>query len=265
MLVDTSVAQFPPLPSGVIDQLKTISSGTLTTQLFKRGLRQCFLVGLKPINPGVARFAGEAFTMRLIPAREDIDTYATITPYPNPKNLQWEAAEQIQRGQVLVIDSRNDVRAGTGGSILLARMLAKGVAGVVTDGALRDGIEIAALGIPAFARQVTASSRLSYHHTADLQVPISCSDVAVYPGDILVGDADGVTVIPRYLAAEVAEDGAQQDQFEAYLALRIAAGEPLYGVYPPDERTKADFVAWTKAGTRAETAPHIRAEAVDAS
>jgi regulator of RNase E activity RraA len=247
----------------VIDRLKTISSGTLTTQLFKRGLRQCFLVGLKPINPNAARFAGEAFTMRLIPAREDIDTYATLTPYSNPNNLQWEAAEQIQKGQVLVIDSRNEVRAGTGGSILLTRMMVKGVAGVVTDGAFRDGIEIAALNFPAFARQVTASSRLSYHHTADIQVPISCGDVAVYPGDILVGDADGVTVIPRHLAAEIAEDGVRQDQLEAYLALRISAGEPLYGVYPPNEQTKADFAAWIKAGSIPETASYIRAEAMD--
>jgi regulator of RNase E activity RraA len=255
-----SQVKFPPLAPGVLDQLRTISGGTLTTQLFKRGLRQCFLVGLKPLSPRAARFVGEAFTMRLIPAREDIDTYATLTPYPNPNNLQWEAVEQIQKGQVLVIDSRNDVRAGVGGNMLLSRMLAKGVSGVVTDGAFRDGVEIATMSFPAYARQVTSTSRLSFHHAADLQVPISCSDVAVYPGDILVGDGDGITVIPRHLAAEIAEDGAQQERFEAYLLLRLAAGEALYGVYPPNDQTKADFVAWTKAGARAEAAPHIRAE-----
>src|ERR1035437_2280013 len=146
---DTPKGQLNPLPRAVMDQLKTISSGTLTTQLLKRGLRQCFLVGVKPISPSTARFVGEAFTMRLIPAREDIDTFATLTPYPNPNNLQWEAVEQIQRGQVLVIDSHNDVRAGTGGSLLATRIMVKGAAGVVTDGALRDGMEIAALNFPA--------------------------------------------------------------------------------------------------------------------
>jgi regulator of RNase E activity RraA len=257
-VIDTVNTKLAPVPPGVLEQLRSISGGTLTTQLFKRGLRQCFLVGVKPINPNAASFVGEAFTMRLIPAREDIDTYDTLTPYPNPNNLQWESAERIGKGQVLVIDSRNDVRAGTGGNILLSRMMARGAVGVVTDGALRDGVEIAALGFPAYARQVTASSRLSFHHAADLQVPISCSDVAVYPGDILVGDRDGVTVVPRHLAAEVAEDGFKQERLEMYLALRIASGESLYGVYPPNDQTKADFDAWTKAGARLESIGSIR-------
>lgn len=252
--------RLPALPPGVMEQLSGISSGTLTTQLLKRGLRQCFLVGLKPINPHAARFVGGAFTMRMIPAREDIDTFDTITPFPNHNNLQWEAAEQIEKGDVLVIDSRNEVRAGTGGSILLARMKVRGAAGVVTDGALRDGSEIAALNFPAFARQVTATSRLSYHHTADLQVPISCAGVAVYPGDILVGGPDGVTVIPRHLAEEIAHDGTKQDQLEAYIALRITAGESLYGVYPPTKQTRADFAAWMRAGGCADDAALIRAE-----
>jgi regulator of RNase E activity RraA len=217
-------------------------------------------VGLKPLNTCSARFVGEAFTMRLIPAREDIDTYATVTPYPNPNNLQWEAVERVQRGQVLVIDSRNDVRAGVGGNMLLTRMQTKGVAAVVTDGAFRDGVEIAAMSIPAYARQVTSTSRLSYHHAADLQVPISCSDVAVYPGDILVGDADGVTVVPRHLAVEIAEDGAKQEQLEAYLIHRLAAGESLYGIYPPNDQTKADFLEWNRVGARPEAAPQVRAE-----
>jgi regulator of RNase E activity RraA len=260
--MSVSEGTLPSLGPGVLEQLGTISGGTLTTQLFKRGLRQCFLVGLKPLNSGTARFVGEAFTMRLIPAREDIDTYATVTPYPNANNLQWEAVERIQRGQVLIIDSRNDVRAGVGGNMLLTRMQAKGVAAVVTDGAFRDGVEIAAMSFPAYARQITSTSRLSFHHTADLQVPISCSDVAVYPGDILVGDGDGVTVIPRHLAAEIAEDGALQERLEAYLLHRLAAGEPLYGVYPPNDQTKADFLAWTKAGARPEAALQIRAETV---
>ena len=254
-----------PVSPEVIGRLKNISSGTLTTQLFKRGLMQCFLVGLKPLNKTAARFAGEAFTMRFIPTREDIDTYTTLTPYPNQDNLQWEGVEQIGKGQVLMIDSRNDTRAASAGNMLLTRMMVKGVAGVVTDGALRDGMEISDMAIPAYAREVTASTRLSYHHVADLQVPISCANVAVYPGDIIVGDGDGITVIPRHLAAEIADGGEKQDRLEAYLALRLAAGEGLYGVYPPNDRTRADYAAWIVAGSRAEDAPRIRAEAANAA
>jgi regulator of RNase E activity RraA len=247
------------LPAGVLETLKQVSSGSLTTQLFKRGLHQCFLVGLKPINPDAARFAGEAFTMRLIPAREDIDTYATLTPHPNPENLQWEAVDKIGPGQVLVIDARNEVRAGTCGSILAAHMMVKGCAAIVTDGALRDGVDIARMPFPAYARQITSTSRLSYHRVADLQVPISCADVAVYPGDILVGDGNGVTVIPRHMAEDIARDAARQDRIEDYLTMRILAGDKLYGTYPPNIETSADFEAWTKAGAKPEDVLKVRA------
>ncbi|WP_293853595.1 ribonuclease activity regulator RraA [uncultured Alsobacter sp.] len=250
------------ISSELLDRLARISSGSLTTELFRKGLRQCFLVGLKALNPACAKFAGEAFTMRYIPAREDIDTYATLTPYPNPMNLQWEAVEQIGPRQVLVIDSRNDVSSASAGNVLLTRMMVKGCAGVVTDGAFRDGLEIGQMAFPAYARDVVASTRLSTHHAADLNVPIACAGVAVYPGDILVGDGDGVTVIPRAMAAEIADLCEARDAFEAYVQLRIAAGESLYGVYPPTPQTRADYAAWQAAGSKPEDAPKIRAETV---
>ncbi len=247
-----------PMPGSVLETLKDVSSGSLTTQLFKRGLRQCFLVGLQPMNPNATRFAGEAFTMRLIPAREDIDTYGTLTPHPNPENLQWEAVDQVQPGQVLVIDARNEVRAGTCGAILAAHMMVKGCAAIVTDGALRDGVDIAQMPFPAYARQTTSTSRLSYHRVADLQVPISCADVAVFPGDILVGDGNGVTVIPRHMAEDVARDAAEQDRIENYLNLRILAGDKLYGTYPPSAQTRADYEAWNRAGAKPEDVLRLR-------
>ena len=250
-----------PLPAGVIERLKQASGGSLTTELFKKGLRQCFLVGLKPMNPKAARFAGEAFTMRMIPAREDIDTIATLTPYPNPDNLQWEAVENIPPGHVLVIDSRNDPRAASAGAILPSRMKVRGAAAIVTDGAFRDGLELAELDFPAYARQATASTRLSYHHVADLNVPIACADVAVYPGDIVVGDGEGVTVVPRHLAAEIADLCEIRDELEKYLAARIHAGEGLYGVYPPTPHVRADFEAWKKAGADPAQITTIRAGA----
>lgn len=244
----------------LLDRLREISSGSLTTELFRRGLRQCFLVGLKPLNPHCAKFAGEAFTMRFIPAREDVDTYDTLTPYPNPNNLQWEAVENIGPRQVLVIDSRNDCSSASAGNVLLTRMMVKGVAGVVTDGAFRDGNEISQMSFPAYARGVTASTRLSTHHAADLNTPVSCAGVAVYPGDILVGDGDGVTVIPRHMAAEIADACEKRDAFEAYIVQRIAAGEGLYGVYPPTDQIRADYATWKSAGARAEDIGRIRAE-----
>ncbi|NTH16778.1 ribonuclease activity regulator RraA [Agrobacterium rhizogenes] len=248
------------VPASVIERLKNCSSGSLTTELFKKGLRQCFLVGLKPMNSNAAIFAGEAFTLRMIPAREDLDTIETLKPYPNPHNLQWEAVENIGKGQVLVIDSRNDPRAASAGAMLPTRMKMRGAAAIVTDGSFRDGQELAKLEFPAYGQMVVASTRLSYHRVADLQVPIACAGVAVYPGDILVGDGDGITVIPRHLAAEMADLCERRDELEKYLSYRVGAGEPLYGVYPPTDATRADFAAWKAAGAKPEDAPHIRAE-----
>jgi regulator of RNase E activity RraA len=252
----------PPigLPHGLMGRLKNVSSGSLTTELFKKGLRQCCLVGLRAMNPRATRFAGEAYTMRMIPAREDMDTIATLTPYPNPDNLQWEAVENIPPGHVLVIDSRNDPRAASAGAILPTRMKVRGAAAIVTDGAFRDGQELAELDFPAYARQVTASTRLSFHRVADLNVPIACCDVAVYPGDVIVGDGDGVTVIPRHLAAEMADLCEARDQLEKYLGYRILAGHPLYGTYPPTPEVRADYQAWLATGADPATAAHIRAK-----
>ena len=244
----------------VIERLKHVSSGSLTTELFKKGLRQCFLVGLRPMNPRAARFAGEAYPIRMIPAREDLDTIDTLKPYPNPDNLQWEAVENIPPGHVLVIDSRNDPRAASAGAMLPTRLKVRGAAAIVTDGSFRDGQELAELDFPAYGRMVTASTRLSYHRVADLNVPIACCDVAIYPGDILVGDGDGVTVVPRHLAAEMADLCEARDALEKYLHYRIAAGEGLYGVYPPTDQIRADYAAWKAAGAKPADAPKIRAE-----
>jgi regulator of RNase E activity RraA len=233
----------------VLDRLARASSGSLTTQLYKKGYRQPCLVGLAPLQGAKARrFAGRAYTMRMIPAREDIDTYATLTTHPNHDNLQWVGVEQVQPGDVMVIDSRNDPAAASMGSMLLTRMQVRGARAVVTDGAFRDGAEIAAMALPAWSRGITATTRLSYHHVADLNVPIACAGVAVYPGDVIHGDTDNITVIPAHLAAELADICEAQDDLEAYLALRVQRGEALWGVYPPSEATRAQHKAWVAAG-----------------
>ena len=224
--------------------LRLCGQGTLTTQLFRRGFRQQFLVGLAPLNPKAPRFAGEAFTLRFIPSREDRDWDLSDLRKRGEDNLQWEAVEAIERGQVLMIDSRGDARAASAGNMLMTRLMRKGVAGAVTDGAWRDGAEIAAMPFPAFARANTATTRPAFHRAVGLNQPIGCAEVAIYPGDVVVGDADGVTVIPRHLAREVAEAAAEQEEREAWLLRRIDEGAALWGTYPPDEATLGEYAAW---------------------
>lgn len=238
----------PPVSDALLDRLAKISSGTLTSQLFKRGFRQPVLVGVQPLKRPSASFAGRAFTMRFIPAREDIDTGATVTTEPSSVNLQWVGVEALSDGDVLVIDSRGDLRAASMGDILINRMRLRGARAVVTDGAFRDGAEIAEMGIPAWCAGVTATSRLSFHHVADLQVPIGCAGVAVYPGDVVHGDANNITIIPAHLAQEIADVCEAQDDLEHYIAARVNAGAPLWGVFPANEETRAAYRQWVSDG-----------------
>lgn len=236
------------VPDEVLDRLARITSGSLTTELFRRGFRQPVMVGLTQLNRKHTPFAGRAYTMRFIPAREDVDTYATLTTTPNVNNLQWVGVEQLRTGEVLVIDSRSDPSAASMGNMLITRMMKRGGRGVVTDGAFRDGQELADMDFPIWCGGVTATTRLSFHHVADLQVPIGCAGVAVYPGDVIHGDGDNITVIPAHLAAEMADACEARDDIEAYLALRVQRGERLWGLYPPSEQTRADYRAWVEAG-----------------
>jgi len=228
------------LPAGVLGKLRQVSTSTLATQLFRRGFRQPVLGGVKPLSTIADGFAAEAFTMRFIPAREDVDT---LDPYRSGNTLQWEAIESVPAGQVIVVDSRGDASAASGGDILMTRAMMRGAAGFVTDGGLRDVNVLASLPFATYARSVTITTRAAFHHVADLQVPIGCAGVAVYPGDVLVGDRDGVVVVPRALAAEIAGPAAEQEQLEAYLHTRIKAGEALWGIYPPSPRTIAEYEA----------------------
>lgn len=244
-----NIRQPVAVPDAVLDRLARTSSGSLTTQLFRRGFRQPALTGLAPLQGArVPRFAGRAFTLRMIPAREDIDTYATLTTTPNADNLQWVAVEQVQPGDVLIIDSRRDASAASMGSLLVTRLMMRGAKAVVTDGAFRDGSELAQMPFPTWSAGVTATTRLSYHHVADLNVPISCAGVAVYPGDIVHGDGDSITIVPSHLAAELAPACEAQDDLEAYLAQRLARGEALWGLYPPSDATRAQHGQWVAAG-----------------
>jgi regulator of RNase E activity RraA len=232
-----------PLPDGVLDTLRQASTSTLATQLYKRGFRQPTLIGVRPLSQVVDGFVGEAFTMRFIPAREDVNT---LDPYNSGNTLQWEAIEGVPPGYVIVVDSRGDATAASGGDMLMTRAMKRGAAGFVTDGGLRDAHVLASLPFATYASQVTITTRAAFHHVADLQVPIGCAGVAVYPGDVLVGDRDGVVVIPRSLVAEIAGPALEQEKMEAYLHTRLQAGEALWGIYPPSEQTIAEYKAATE-------------------
>lgn len=249
--MDGDLRESVTISDEVMDMLRQCGQGTLTTQLFRRGYRQQFLVGLAPLSPATGRFAGEAFTLRFIPSREDKDWDLGDLHKRGGDNLQWEAVEAIGPGQVLVIDSRNDPRAASAGNMLLTRLMRRGAVAAITDGAFRDGAEIAAMPIPAYCRANTASTRPAYHRAVGINEPIGCADVAVYPGDILVGDADGVTVIPRHIATEVARDALEQEQREAFLFAKIDAGAPLWGTYPADAETMAEYAAFRAKGASA--------------
>ena len=236
----TEEPQLQPLPDGVLDKLRQVSTSTIATQLYKRGFRQPQLLGVRPISQVADGFVAQAFTMRFIPAREDVNT---LDPYRSGNTLQWDAIESVPPGHVIVVDSRGDTRAASGGDMLMTRAWKRGAAGFVTDGGLRDGHVLSQLPFPTYASAVTITTRAAWHHVADLQVPIGCAGVAVYPGDVLVADRDGIIVIPRSLAAEIADPALEQEKLEGYVALKIQAGEPLWGNYPPGEKTIAEYKA----------------------
>jgi regulator of RNase E activity RraA len=224
----------------VLQALGRASTATLQTQLFSHGLRNTFLFGLRPLDPGTARFVGEAFTLRYIPAREDLDVLEAFT---DPAHPQRHAIESVGPGQVLVMDCRGEGRAASAGHILATRLQQRGAAALVTDGSVRDSPHIGRMGFPVFTSAVSATTNLVLHHAVDLQVPIGCAGVPVFPGDMLVGDEEGVVVIPRHLAAIIAQPAAEQEELERFVLSRVQAGAALPGTYPPDEATLAAFRA----------------------
>lgn len=238
----------PHVPDSVLDRLAKATSGSLTTQLYIKGIRQPVLHGLTPLSKKMKPFAGRAYTMRFIPAREDVDRYDNLTTSPSADNLQWVGVEQIEPGHVLVIDSNQDGRAASMGNMLITRMMMRGARGVITDGTFRDGTELSEMDFPIWCTGVTATTRLSYHHVADLNVPIGCAGVAVYPGDVIHGDGDNITVIPAHMAEEMADLCEKRDDIEAYLALRVQAGEALWGLYPPSDATRQQHKQWVADG-----------------
>jgi regulator of RNase E activity RraA len=229
----------PPLASETLERLAQISTPTLTTQLFKLGFRNVFLHGVRPVCTG-SRMVGEAVTVRFAPAREDLATFEVLA---NPAYPQRHAIEHIDAGQVLVMDCRGVPTAACAGDILVSRLRARGAAGLVLDGGIRDFPSVQAFGFPVYALGPSAPAHVVRHLAVDANVPIGCAEVLILPGDVMVGDGEGVVCIPRALADTVAERALEQERLEAFILEKIRAGAPLPGTYPPGEATLAEYAA----------------------
>ena len=226
------------------DKLRRISTATVATCLFKRGLRNQMIQGALPLHPVTESMVGEAMTVRYIPAREDLNG---LEVFKDPTHPQRKAVENAPAGKVLVFDSRKDARAASAGAILVGRLKARGVAGVVTDGGFRDSAEIAALGIPAYHQRPSAPTNLTLNQAIDIDVPIGCGDAPVFPGDVILGDADGVIVIPAHLADEIAAEAHEMTAYEDFCAEKVAEGRGLTGLYPAtNPASLEEFAAWRK-------------------
>jgi len=230
-----------PLSAETREHLKRASTATLTTQLFKRGLRNVFIQGVHRMSAALDNLVGEAFTLRYIPAREDLDQ---LSAFENPEHPQRKSIESVPPGQVLVMDCRRETHAASGGHILLTRLKVRGAAGVVTDGCLRDSEAIAAMDYPVYGAGGSAPLNLVCHHAVDMNVPIGCGGVAVFPGDVIVGDGEGVVVIPQDIVADIARDAHEQEIMEEFVLREIEQGRALPGTYPPNADTLARYRQW---------------------
>ncbi|HEU5384702.1 MAG TPA: fumarylacetoacetate hydrolase family protein [Streptosporangiaceae bacterium] len=224
-------------PGDLLDGLRTVSTATLASQLRKRGLNGLTLDGLRSTRPGT-RMAGYARTVRYLPLRED------LTGRSAGLNAQKQAIEEIGPGEVLVIEARGETTAGTIGDILALRAQVRGAAGIVTDGAIRDSAALARLEIPAYHAAVHPAVLGRRHVPWESGVAVACAGVTIQPGDILVGDADGVVVLPPALAAEVLAGAQEQERQEEFIAGRVAQGESIDGLYPLTDRTRPAYQSW---------------------
>ncbi|WP_242910185.1 fumarylacetoacetate hydrolase family protein [Actinomadura terrae] len=234
----------PALDAATAEALRGLSTATLSSQLRKRGFQHMSIDGVHPAD-GAAKMVGTAHTLRYLPLREDL-----FKARGGGMNAQKRAIEELRPGQVLVMDARRDPSSGTIGDILALRAKVRGAAGVVTDGGLRDSATVAGLGLPVFHAGAHPAVLGRRHVPWDTGVPIACGGALVQPGDILVGDPDGVVVIPPDLVADLVADSVEQEAQERFITERVAAGEPVEGLYPLGPRWREAYDAWRREGGR---------------
>lgn len=224
--------------SNSTEQLLTkASTATISSVLRKHGFNGMYLEGLRALHPE-KRMVGLAFTLRFVPTRPDLDPTGE---FDNTTNKQRIAVESVGAGDVLVIEARDNTKAGTLGDILATRIWKRGAEGIVSDGAFRDTPGFAEIDIPAYSRDQNPNLSSAEHHPIEINGPIVCAGVTVLPGDVIVGDAEGVIVIPIGVAEEVAEQAYEQEQREEFIIGKIREGHSILGVYPPNEETLAEY------------------------
>jgi regulator of RNase E activity RraA len=215
----------------IVEALSPISTATITTILLKKGLRHVWMRGTRPIRPHQARAVGAAFTLRFVPAREDL---ATPASWASPRSTR-AAIEDMPEGCIAVADAMGVTEAGIFGDILCARMKKKGVAGLVTDGVVRDIAGVLSTGLPVWCQGAAAPPSVSGLTFVNWQEPIACGGVAVFPGDVVVVDDDGAVLIPQDLVEEVVKTAPGQERLEAWIMKEVEKGAALPGLYPPNE------------------------------
>lgn len=221
--------------------LEGITTATLTTILLKKGLRNVWLRGALPFNTGGKRIVGPAFTMRFVPAREDL---ATPASWGSPRSTR-AAIEDMPEGVICVIDAAGGVTdAGVYGDILVGRMVKRGVAALITDGVVRDAVGVKNTGLPVWSAGVAAPPSVAGLHFVGWNETIGCGGVCIVPGDIIVADDDGAVIIPQEIVAEVTEQGVEQERLEGWIVTEVERGVPLPGLYPANDETKARYEAW---------------------
>ena len=228
--------------------LANVSTATVSTALFKRGLRNQYIQDVQPLSRKSRSMVGLAFTLRYMPAREDLNGIDVFRDRTHP---QRAAIEQCPEGHVMVIDSRRDARAASAGGILVSRLMRRGAAGIVTDGGFRDSVEIAGLEIPAYHSRPSSPTNLTLHQAIDINVPIGCGDAPVFPGDLILGDDEGVIVIPAHLAEEIAAETVEMTAYEDFVTEEVLKGRSIFGLYPAtDAQSLKDFEVWRRANDR---------------
>jgi len=231
-----------PLDADLVRVLSGITTATLTTVLLKKGLRNVWMRGTKPLRLRQPRLVGRAFTLRFVPVREDL---ATPASWGAPISTR-AAIEAMPAGCIAVVDAMGVVDAGVFGDILCARMKKRGVVGLVTDGVIRDLAGVLTTQLPVWCQGTAASASVVGLTFVAWQEPIGCGGVAVFPNDVVVVDSDGAVLIPAALLDEVVAAAVEQERLEGWIMSQVEADVPLPGLYPPNEETKARYEAWAR-------------------
>ena len=228
-----------------INNFKNLSVATITMQLLKNGFSNSAMAGVKPLNRPTIPIVGLAYTLRFIPRREDLSNPRVL----GSKNFTPRIAiESVPPNAILVIDGRQQTNTAVLGDILIERLKFRGVSGIITDGGIRDLEQCLSANFPIYASGPAAPASITAHAAGDLQCPIGCGGIAVLPNDLIIGDSDGVVVVPAKIAKKISKDGLEQERFERFAKMLIKTGATVIGTYPPNNRTKSLYQSWIKKG-----------------